>query len=69
MKIIKPGVIDKHPLIFVCDECGCEFEADDTEYWTCGIVEKRLSGKEARCMCPCCLHSVEYPYTKVEKRR
>lgn len=34
MKILKEGNLKrlKRPLIFDCETCGCEFEADNTEY-------------------------------------
>lgn len=52
MRIIREGNLH-HAKYFKCKECGCLFEADDTEYeeapWTA-----KLQGFDCRCKCPCC---------------
>lgn len=51
MKIIKPGVLKRTDKLFICRNCGCEFEADVNEY-------KYHSCQYNQCVyvckCPCC---------------
>lgn len=56
MKITKHGdkklaeLKRKKYVKFKCDDCGCEFEADNTEYkYSCYLNEDLYSIK-----CPCC---------------
>ena len=35
MKILRAGIIDKKVKRFICSSCGCEFEADSSEYEVC----------------------------------
>lgn len=55
MKILKQGKIDNKPKKFECSECGCVFEADDTEYskWHAPMNETYFVA-----ICPCCGESV-----------
>lgn len=50
MEIIKPGNIEKNEKMFSCQNCGCEFEAYDTEY-TDIFVNGAL---KYFCVCPTC---------------
>lgn len=53
MKIIKQGNLEKirRPVIFKCHNCGCEFEADNTEYEYAGT---QYNEAYYQCFCPCC---------------
>lgn len=52
MRILKPGDPDKkHTTLFVCDECGCEFEADRGEYQVFPSTLVKFIGT---CRCPTC---------------
>lgn len=53
MKIIKQGDLSRlrHPMLFTCSKCGCEFEADDSEY---EHRDHGPLGEEYMCICPCC---------------
>lgn len=57
MKIIKKGKLKKIKR-FECNECGCIFEADDTEYRPTPILAMQLGEGEYRCTCPCCKNEV-----------
>ena len=52
MKIIKQGDPRRlrYPKLFKCYDCGCEFEADNTEY---ELTEGPV-GSGYFCKCPCC---------------
>lgn len=54
MKILKPGKRPDTTLLFKCQWCGCEFEADDREY----IIEPFITIKgfvyKAYRSCPTC---------------
>ena len=55
MKIIEPGIIKAKPsLRFKCENCGCLFEADFTEYRSPAYMEEMHDNVEAKCSCPCC---------------
>ena len=59
MKIIKQGDLSRlhNPKHFKCYSCGCEFEADDTEYEdTMGPC-----GYGYFCYCPCCKRECVIP--------
>lgn len=60
MKIIKPGIIGKQPLVFICDYCYCVFEADSDEY------EELIQNfrPRYRCICPTCGRPVFYHKNK-----
>nr|DAU44377.1 MAG TPA: RimK-related lysine biosynthesis protein, Probable-dependent amine/thiol ligase family Amino-group [Caudoviricetes sp.] len=55
MKILKEPAKD-YPVKFACDACGCEFEAERSEYSTESILydyeTPRL--RIMKCTCPCC---------------
>lgn len=55
MKILKHGTPQKVKRIFCCSNCGCEFEAEDTEYETIthGHIDGSLSNRYF-CQCPEC---------------
>ncbi len=58
MKIIKEGNLKKLKKIkrFVCEECGCIFEAEEYEYkWGSQYNETYYY-----CTCPCC-NQIAYP--------
>ena len=58
MKIIKPGtrygvsINPKHT--FCCKQCGCEFEADSSEYKAASQIAYIHDGIVAKCKCPSC---------------
>jgi len=58
MKIIKPGDMRKAKkvILFICDRCGCMFEADEDEYVlkTC-----QYQGDWMEIHCPTCGHLVQ----------
>ena len=63
MRIIKQG---EHPSKrFYCRKCGCEFEADETEYRAASWVAQIHDGIVAECNCPCC-ENVVYSYDDVK---
>ena len=51
MKIIKPGITEKQPLVFTCDYCYCVFEADSDEYSEVSQTDYQI---QYRCICPTC---------------
>lgn len=58
MKILKPGIIPMNIKRFVCLSCGCEFEADASEYERCSQIAYIYDGVTAQCRCPCCKQMV-----------
>ena len=55
MEIIKHGKPKIKKVFFTCDDCGCEFAADDGEYT--GItnqMEYLETKKSYKCKCPEC---------------
>ena len=54
MKILKRGEIPKYSKIFVCGNCGSEFEAEKGEYQSCGQLAYMHDGLEYECRCPVC---------------
>ena len=56
MKIIKPGDYEKllKPKHFCCTQCGCEFEADVSEYKSAAQIAYMHDGITAVCKCPLC---------------
>ena len=56
MRIIKQGrpKATKNILRFRCCRCGCEFEADATEYEQASQIAYVHDGIIATCICPCC---------------
>lgn len=58
MRIIKFGVTDKKTKQFICNECGCVFEADKDEYRLADQMEAMHDGIEAVCICPYCKSKV-----------
>ena len=56
MRIIKQGrpKATKNILRFRCCRCGCEFDADDTEYEQASQIAYVHDGIIATCICPCC---------------
>ena len=56
MKILKAGIIEKGIKRFRCLSCGCEFEADSSEYEWYSIC----NGAVARCRCPHCKQMIYY---------
>ena len=63
MRIIKQGrpKATKNILRFRCCRCGCEFEADDTEYEQASQIAYMHDGIIATCICPCCGTTVYIP--------
>ena len=63
MRIIKQGrpKATKNILRFRCCRCGCEFEADDTEYEQASQIAYVHDGIIATCICPCCGARVYIP--------
>ena len=63
MRIIKQGrpKATKNILRFRCCRCGCEFEADDTEYDQASQIAYVHDGIIAACICPCCGVTVYIP--------
>ena len=63
MRIIKQGrpKATKNILRFRCCRCGCEFEADDTEYEQASQIAYVHDGIIATCLCPCCGARVYIP--------
>ena len=63
MRIIKQGrpKTTKNILRFRCCRCGCEFEADDTEYEQASQIAYMHDGIIATCICPCCGATVYIP--------
>lgn len=59
MEIIKEGDISrlKHTRRFECDDCGCIFKADNTEYVCCG---SQYNISYYKCDCPTCGKAVLY---------
>jgi rubredoxin len=58
MRIIKFGVTDKKTKQFICNECGCVFEADKDEYRLADQMEAMHDGIETVCVCPHCKSKV-----------
>lgn len=58
MKILRAGIIDKKVKRFVCLSCGCEFEADSSEYESCSQIAYIHDRVTAQCRCPCCKQMV-----------
>lgn len=56
MKIIKPGSYEAavKSKRFCCERCGCEFEANLSEYKTCSQFAGIHDGIVAECQCPLC---------------
>lgn len=50
MQIIKPGKKISTIRRFECTNCGCVFEADESEY----KIVFNYNESHARCKCPCC---------------
>ena len=68
MKVIRPGDPEKQRAIkmFRCENCGCEFEADRTEYKTASDYR---NGHYCICPCPTCGKDViHYPDEPVPRR-
>lgn len=67
MKILMQGNLEmaqrkiKKTLSFLCDICGCMWEADTGEYVYCG---NQMDGDEWKMNCPCCKH-ITYSNKKV----
>lgn len=63
MKIIKHGNYEAltKPKHFNCKRCGCEFEADITEYKSASQIAQVHDGIVAECVCPCC-KTMAYSY-------
>lgn len=63
MRIIKQGrpKATKNILRFRCCRCGCEFEADDTEYEQASQIAYVHDGIIATCICPYCGATVYIP--------
>ena len=63
MRIIKQRrpKATKNILRFRCCRCGCEFEADDTEYEQASQIAYVHDGIIATCICPCCGARVYMP--------
>lgn len=66
MRILKEG-IEKFPetFIFKCGYCGCEFEADQSEFERCNSWNRKRFGLLATCRCPncgdkCCYYDRKY---------
>lgn len=58
MKILRAGIIDKKVKRFICPSCGCEFEADSSEYEMCSQIAYIHDGISVQCRCPCCKQMV-----------
>lgn len=58
MKILRAGIIDKKVKRFICLSCGCEFEADSSEYEDRSQTACIYDGVSAQCRCPCCKQMV-----------
>ena len=56
MKIIKPGnyEVAVKPKLFSCERCGCEFEANLSEYNAATQFAYVHDGIVAKCKCPSC---------------
>lgn len=55
MKIIKDGTIPSTIIRFICDNCGCVFDAEKGEYECSSQMEVMHDGLGAyKCECPCC---------------
>lgn len=54
MRILKQGFQNRKVKKFSCKNCGCEFEADNTEYQTAGQIAYQYDGTTATCKCPGC---------------
>lgn len=63
MKIIKQGSKEKvnRTKRFVCNKCGCEFEANYGEYENASQLEMIHDNISAKCRCPFCKY-VAYAY-------
>ena len=61
MKILKPTHRELGAIVFTCQNCGCEFEADKHEYVVTGsaYIDNVLNCLRVKCICPCC----KYPCT------
>lgn len=66
MEIIKNGDLSKlrENKHFICERCGCEFIADDTEYTYPSQIEMMHDGIEAKCTCPTCGNMVYKHYNR-----
>ena len=54
MKIIQEGKTPNFELRFECDNCGCIFEANCSEYALPNYFESVHDGIKAKCLCPFC---------------
>jgi len=55
MRIIKEGNKKNYNVKFVCNNCGCEFECNTSEYWTDNSVKLTYPPQYTRMAnCPCC---------------
>lgn len=61
MRIVKEGVMSEKFRIkrFECDECGCVFDATNSEY---RVVRGNMDEILAECSCPCCGIDAYAPY-------
>lgn len=53
MKIVKNGN-NKKTKYFICNNCGCEFEADKDEYKPTSQIGLIQGCKNYNIKCPCC---------------
>lgn len=68
MEILKRGDPDRvnkalQIKLFKCNDCGCEFVADKSEYKYEGWEELPFGGEfvdKFSCACPCCKSEVNY---------
>lgn len=59
MRIIKDGTIPSTTIRFICDNCGCIFEAEKGEYGYSSQLEVLHDGLGSyKCQCPCCQRTV-----------
>lgn len=59
MKILQQGVLPRMYKKFVCENCGCVFEADKSEYFASGQMEVLHDGlPNYKCECPTCKNMV-----------
>lgn len=54
MQIIKHGSIKKKEKLFICENCGCEFLASETEYECASQMAYIHDGITYLCQCPTC---------------
>lgn len=56
MKILKPTHRELGAIVFTCQNCGCEFEADKHEYVVTGsaYIDNVLNCLRVKCIWPCC---------------